>query len=110
MSKLSEVERDGEAAARQIHALKNTIGRLNLVGVFFSFLFFCSLLCCIVYGCLKNVMSQLLIHQNHKEKWKDLACLRCLLDLFRNWIFVHLLTFCTGGAEYCSAAAFSSVR
>uniref|UniRef100_A0A8B9ZIC3 Outer dense fiber protein 2 n=1 Tax=Anas platyrhynchos TaxID=8839 RepID=A0A8B9ZIC3_ANAPL len=30
MSKLSEVERDGEAAARQIHALKNTIGRLNL--------------------------------------------------------------------------------
>lgn len=55
-------------------------------------------------------MSQLLIHQNHKEKWKDLACLRCLLDLFRNWIFVHLLTFCTGGAEYCSAAAFSSVR
>uniref|UniRef100_A0A8B9EP08 Outer dense fiber protein 2 n=1 Tax=Anser cygnoides TaxID=8845 RepID=A0A8B9EP08_ANSCY len=30
MSKLSEVERDGEAAARQIHALKNTIGRLNI--------------------------------------------------------------------------------
>lgn len=48
MSKLSEVERDGEAAARQIHALKNTIGRLNLVGVlfFFDFLFF--MLCCFV--------------------------------------------------------------
>ncbi|XP_009952368.1 PREDICTED: outer dense fiber protein 2 isoform X1 [Leptosomus discolor] len=30
MSKLSEAERDGAAAARQIHALKNTIGRLNI--------------------------------------------------------------------------------
>ncbi|OXB69134.1 hypothetical protein ASZ78_009610 [Callipepla squamata] len=30
MSKLSEAERDGAAAARQIHALKNTIGRLNV--------------------------------------------------------------------------------
>ncbi|XP_010085216.1 PREDICTED: outer dense fiber protein 2 [Pterocles gutturalis] len=30
MSKLSGAERDGEAAARQIHALKNTIGRLNI--------------------------------------------------------------------------------
>ena len=35
MSKLSEAERDGAAAARQIHALKNTIGRLNIVGVVF---------------------------------------------------------------------------
>lgn len=82
MSKLSEVERDGEAAARQIHALKNTIGRLNLVGVlvFFFFVLYVVLFC----GCLKNIMLQLLIHQNHKEKWKDLACLRYLLDLFRN--------------------------
>ncbi|XP_057230583.1 outer dense fiber protein 2 isoform X3 [Malurus melanocephalus] len=30
MSKLNEAERDGAAAARQIHALKNTIGRLNI--------------------------------------------------------------------------------
>uniref|UniRef100_A0A6G1RV02 Outer dense fiber protein 2 n=1 Tax=Hypotaenidia okinawae TaxID=2861861 RepID=A0A6G1RV02_9GRUI len=30
MTKLSEAERDGAAAARQIHALKNTIGRLNI--------------------------------------------------------------------------------
>ncbi|XP_042686611.1 outer dense fiber protein 2 isoform X2 [Centrocercus urophasianus] len=30
MSKLSEAERDGAAAAREIHALKNTIERLNL--------------------------------------------------------------------------------
>ncbi|XP_054249274.1 outer dense fiber protein 2 [Indicator indicator] len=30
MSKLSEAERDGAAAARQIHALKHTIGRLNV--------------------------------------------------------------------------------
>uniref|UniRef100_A0A8C0BQE7 Outer dense fiber protein 2 n=1 Tax=Buteo japonicus TaxID=224669 RepID=A0A8C0BQE7_9AVES len=30
MSKLSEAERDGAAAARQIHALKSTIGRLNI--------------------------------------------------------------------------------
>uniref|UniRef100_A0A8C5J6Z8 Outer dense fiber protein 2 n=1 Tax=Junco hyemalis TaxID=40217 RepID=A0A8C5J6Z8_JUNHY len=30
MSKLSEAERDGAAAARQIHALRNTIGRLNI--------------------------------------------------------------------------------
>ncbi|XP_040461873.1 outer dense fiber protein 2 isoform X2 [Falco naumanni] len=30
MSKLSEAERDGAAAARQIHALKNTIGRLSI--------------------------------------------------------------------------------
>ncbi|XP_027505944.1 outer dense fiber protein 2 isoform X3 [Corapipo altera] len=30
MSKLSDAERDGAAAARQIHALKNTIGRLNI--------------------------------------------------------------------------------
>ncbi|XP_054030245.1 outer dense fiber protein 2 isoform X3 [Dryobates pubescens] len=30
MSKLSEAERDGAAAARQIHALKHTIGRLNM--------------------------------------------------------------------------------
>ncbi|XP_014805341.1 PREDICTED: outer dense fiber protein 2 isoform X1 [Calidris pugnax] len=30
MSKLSEAERDGAAAARQIHSLKNTIGRLNI--------------------------------------------------------------------------------
>ncbi|KAM4760842.1 outer dense fiber protein 2 isoform 3-T5 [Cyanocitta cristata] len=30
MSKLNEAERDGAAAARQIHALKNTIGRLNM--------------------------------------------------------------------------------
>ncbi|XP_008947801.1 PREDICTED: outer dense fiber protein 2 isoform X3 [Merops nubicus] len=30
MAKLSEAERDGAAAARQIHALKNTIGRLNI--------------------------------------------------------------------------------
>ncbi|XP_064026965.1 outer dense fiber protein 2 isoform X3 [Pogoniulus pusillus] len=30
MSKLSEAERDGAAAARQIHALKYTIGRLNV--------------------------------------------------------------------------------
>ncbi|XP_068269796.1 outer dense fiber protein 2 isoform X2 [Nyctibius grandis] len=30
MSKLSETERDGAAAAKQIHALKNTIGRLNI--------------------------------------------------------------------------------
>nr|XP_009502775.1 PREDICTED: outer dense fiber protein 2 isoform X4 [Phalacrocorax carbo] len=30
MSKLSEAERDGAAAARQIHALKNTIGKLNI--------------------------------------------------------------------------------
>nr|XP_009484042.1 PREDICTED: outer dense fiber protein 2 isoform X4 [Pelecanus crispus] len=29
-TKLSEAERDGAAAARQIHALKNTIGRLNI--------------------------------------------------------------------------------
>jgi len=54
MSKLSEAERDGAAAARQIHALKNTIGRLNIVGV----ILFCSCLYYIVllYGCLKNVM------------------------------------------------------
>ncbi|XP_066188777.1 outer dense fiber protein 2 isoform X1 [Sylvia atricapilla] len=30
MTKLNEAERDGAAAARQIHALKNTIGRLNV--------------------------------------------------------------------------------
>ncbi|XP_059720900.1 outer dense fiber protein 2 isoform X2 [Haemorhous mexicanus] len=30
MTKLSEAERDGAAAARQIHALRNTIGRLNI--------------------------------------------------------------------------------
>ncbi|NWW82508.1 ODFP2 protein, partial [Climacteris rufus] len=30
MSKLNDAERDGAAAARQIHALKNTIGRLNI--------------------------------------------------------------------------------
>ncbi|XP_071430527.1 outer dense fiber protein 2 isoform X1 [Pithys albifrons albifrons] len=30
MSKLSDAERDGAAAARQIHVLKNTIGRLNM--------------------------------------------------------------------------------
>ncbi|XP_064250025.1 outer dense fiber protein 2 isoform X2 [Passer domesticus] len=30
LSKLNEAERDGAAAARQIHALKNTIGRLNI--------------------------------------------------------------------------------
>uniref|UniRef100_A0A8C0VR15 Outer dense fiber protein 2 n=1 Tax=Cyanistes caeruleus TaxID=156563 RepID=A0A8C0VR15_CYACU len=30
VTKLNEAERDGAAAARQIHALKNTIGRLNV--------------------------------------------------------------------------------
>ncbi|XP_030142394.4 outer dense fiber protein 2 isoform X9 [Taeniopygia guttata] len=30
LSKLNEAERDGAAAARQIHALRNTIGRLNI--------------------------------------------------------------------------------
>lgn len=46
MSKLSEAERDGAAAARQIHALKNTIGRLNIVGgVFFFVLAFTALSC-----------------------------------------------------------------
>lgn len=55
MSKLSEAERDGAAAARQIHALKNTIGRLNIVGVV------------LLYGCLKNVMLQLLIQKNVRK-------------------------------------------
>lgn len=44
MTKLNEAERDGAAAARQIHALKNTIGRLNVVGVPFV-LAFTSLSC-----------------------------------------------------------------
>lgn len=45
MSKLSEAERDGAAAAREIHALKNTIERLNVVGVGFSVLAFAALYC-----------------------------------------------------------------
>lgn len=54
MSKLNEAERDASAAARQIRALENTIGRLNIVGV----VCFHSCLCYIVllHGCLKNVM------------------------------------------------------
>lgn len=48
MSKLSEAERDGAAAARQIHALKNTIGRLNIVGVAFFVLAFAILACYMV--------------------------------------------------------------
>lgn len=48
MSKLSEAERDGAAAATQIHALKNTIGRLNIVGVAFFVLAFAILACYMV--------------------------------------------------------------
>lgn len=48
MSKLSEAERDGAAAARQIHALKSTIGRLNIVGVAFFVLAFAILACYMV--------------------------------------------------------------
>lgn len=51
MTKLNEAERDGAAAARQISALKNTIGRLNVVGVpFCSCLYYIALL----YGYLKK--------------------------------------------------------
>lgn len=45
MTKLSEAERDGEAASRQIHTLKNTIGRLNIVGVVGFVLAFTTLSC-----------------------------------------------------------------
>lgn len=64
MSKLNEAERDGAAAARQIHALKNTIGRLNIVGVPF-----CSCLYYIVLlnSCLKKIMLLLLRQQTIRK-------------------------------------------
>lgn len=45
MSKLSEAERDGAAAAKEIRALKSTIERLNVVGVGFFVLAFAALYC-----------------------------------------------------------------
>lgn len=64
MTKLNEAERDGAAAARQIHALKNTIGRLNVVGVPFV-LAFTTLSC--YMAVLKKVMLELLIQQNLRK-------------------------------------------
>lgn len=62
LSKLSEAERDGAAAAREIHALKSTIERLNVVGVGFFVLAFAALFC--FMALLKKILLQLLIQRN----------------------------------------------
>lgn len=102
MTKLSEAERDGAAAGRQILALKNTIERLNKVGVV---LFYSCLYCVVLLdGCLKKLMLQLLIQKNVREI-EGLNVLRWSASCVWKWgIYLqHPDTFCVCGADYCTA-------
>lgn len=119
MSKLSEAERDGAAAARQIHALKYTIGRLNVVSVVLPYSCFV-----LLNAYLTNVMLQFLIQKSTRKSgrvirpeafvsfvWEWGLCLQhassvcrecsaCLSFMWDSFLFPHLFAFPSPGETH----------